>query len=172
MRHRSHGDGSFQAEDFGRCGPDCVFEQGVLVFHPENIELGANVYVGHNAILKGYYKNKLRIGDETWIGQQAFFHSAGGIDIGARVGIAPAVRIISSFHREAGRDVPILDSPIELAPVVIEDDCDLGVGAIVLPGVRIGRGSQIGAGAVVSKDVPAYSVAVGVPARVTKERPL
>jgi acetyltransferase-like isoleucine patch superfamily enzyme len=58
-----------------------------------------------------------------------------------------------------------------LAPVVIEDDCDLGVGAIVLPGVRIGKGAQIGAGAVVVEDVPPYSVAIGVPARVTRERP-
>jgi acetyltransferase-like isoleucine patch superfamily enzyme len=64
-----------------------------------------------------------------------------------------------------------LSSPIELGPVVIEDDCDLGVGAIVLPGVRIGKGAQIGAGAVVAQDVPPYSVAIGVPARVTRERP-
>jgi acetyltransferase-like isoleucine patch superfamily enzyme len=142
-----------------------------LVFHPENIELGANVYVGHHAILKGYYKNVMRIGDETWIGQQAFIHSAGGIDIGARVGIGPGVRIITSMHTEAGRDIPILSSPVELAPVVIEDDCDLGVGAVILPGVRIGRGAQIGAGAVVTADIPPYSLAVGVPAKVTRERP-
>jgi acetyltransferase-like isoleucine patch superfamily enzyme len=171
MRHRSHGDGSFRVDQFARCGPDCVFEAGVLVFHPENIELGANVYVGHQAILKGYHNNTMRIGDETWIGQQAFFHSAGGIDIGARVGIGPAVRIITSFHGEAGRNVPILSSPVELGPVVIEDHCDLGVGAIVLPGVRIGKGAQIGAGAVVVEDVPPYSIAVGVPARVIRERP-
>ncbi|HSN84841.1 MAG TPA: acyltransferase [Polyangiales bacterium] len=171
MRHRSHGDGSFSEDQLALCGPDCVFEAGVLVFHPESIELGANVYVGHYAILKGYHQNKMRIGDETWIGQQAFLHSAGGIEIGARVGIGPGVRIITSFHREAGRDVPILNAPIELAPVVIEDDCDLGVGVVVLPGVRIGKGSQIGAGAVVTDDVPPYSVAVGVPAKVRRERP-
>lgn len=171
MRHRSHGDGSFRVDELARCGPDCVFEAGVLIFHPETIELGANVYVGHQAILKGYYKNSMRIGDETWIGQQCFLHSAGGIEIGARVGIGPGVRIITSSHGEAGRDVPILSSPIELAPVFIEDDCDLGVGATVLPGVRIGRGAQIGAGAVVAEDIPPYSVAVGVPARVTRERP-
>jgi len=171
MRNGSHGDGSFRADQLARCGAACVFEAGVLVFHPESIELGANVYVGHNAILKGYHKNKMRIGDETWIGQQAFLHSAGGIDIGARVGIGPGVRIITSSHAEAGRDVPILNSPIELAPVVIEDDCDLGVGAIVLPGVRIGKGAQIGAGAVVTEDVPPYSVAIGVPAKVTRQRP-
>ena len=171
MRHRSHGDGSFRVDQLARCGPDCVFEAGVLVFHPENIELGKNVYIGHNAILKGYHENAMRIGDETWIGQQAFLHSAGGIDIGARVGVGPGVRIITSIHGEAGRHIPILSSPVEFASVVIEDDCDLGVGAIVLPGVRIGKGAQIGAGAVVTKDVRPYSVAVGVPAKATRHRP-
>jgi len=171
MRNRSHGDGVFEVGDFKACGPDCVLERGVLVFHPETIELGRNVYVGHQAILKGYYKNAMRIGDETWIGQQAFLHSAGGLDIGARVGIGPGVRIITSAHAEVGRETPILSSPIELAPVIIEDDCDIGVSATVLPGVRIGRGAQIGAGAVVAEDIPPYSIAVGVPARVTRERP-
>lgn len=171
MRHRSHGTGVFRTDQLGRCGPDCVFEAGVLVFHPENVELGANVYVGHYAILKGYYKNTMKIGDETWIGQQAFLHSAGGIEIGARVGIGPGVRIITSSHAEAGRDVPILSAPVTLAPVVIEDDCDLGVSAVVLPGVHIGRGAQIGAGAVVTGNIPPYAVAMGVPAKVMRERP-
>lgn len=169
-RHRSHGSGAFRVEELAACGEDCVFEAGVLVFHPENVYLGRNVYVGHQAILKGYYKNALRIGDETWIGQQCFFHAAGGLTIGARVGIAPGVKILTSAHREEGRAVPILFSAVDLAPVVIEDDSDVGVGAVVLPGVTIGRGAQIGAGAVVTKDVPPYAVAVGVPARVVRER--
>jgi acetyltransferase-like isoleucine patch superfamily enzyme len=147
-----------------------VFEPGVLVFHPENVELGRNVYVGHQAILKGYYKNRLRIGDETWIGQQVFMHSAGGLGIGARVGIGPGARIITSNHREAGREVPVLFSPVELAPVVIGEDSDLGVGCVVLPGVTIGRGAVIGAGAVVAEDIPEYAIAAGVPARVLRLR--
>ena len=171
MRNRSHGDGAFDTGDFSVCGPDCVFERGAMVFHPENIELGCNVYVGHYAILKGYHRNTMRIGDETWIGQQSFLHSAGGIDIGARVGIGPGVRIITSTHNEVGRETPILHSPLRLSPVVVEDDCDIGVSATILPGVRIGRGAQIGAGAVVIEDVPPFGIAVGVPARVIRERP-
>lgn len=142
------------------------------MFHPENIHLGRNVYVGHQAILKGYYKNTMTVGDETWIGQQAFLHAAGGLSIGARVGIGPAVRIITSVHEEAGRGTPILFSPIRFVPVTIEEDADLGVGAVVLPGVTIGRGAIIGAGAVVTKDVPPYCVAAGVPAVVLRERPM
>ena len=143
----------------------------MLVFHPENIFLGVNVYVGHYAILKAYHKNEMHLGDETWIGQQCFFHSAGGISIGKRVGIAPGVRILTSAHEEGGRAVPVLFAPIETAPVVIEDDADIGVGAIILPGVTIGRGAIIGAGAVVNKSVPPYTIAAGVPARVLRDRP-
>ncbi len=171
MGHESHGTGAFDPTDLASVGEGCIFEAGALIFHPENVYLGDNVYVGHQAILKGYYQNEMRIGDETWIGQQCFFHSAGGLVIGARVGIGPGVRIITSSHREAGRDTPILFSPVEFAEVVIEDDADIGVSAVVLPGVRIGRGAQIGAGAVVTRDIPAYAVAVGSPAKVVRERP-
>lgn len=167
----SHGTGAFTPDQFARLGRGVVFEPGALIFHPEQIEIGDDVYVGHNAILKGYYKNRLQIGRGTWIGQQCFLHSAGGLTIGENVGIGPSVRIITSTHAEEGRSKPILHSRIEFAPVVIEDDCDIGVGAIILPGVTIGRGAQVGAGAVVVEDVPPYAVAAGVPARLLRLRP-
>ena len=168
---RSHGSGEFTPDQLALCGVGCVFEPGVLVFHPENIRVGERVYVGHQAILKGYYRSSMEIGDGTWIGQQCFFHSAGGLRIGRNVGVGPGVRILTSHHTEAGRDTPILHSPLAFAEVVIEDDADIGVGAVILPGVTIGRGAQIGAGAVVTTDVPPYAVAAGVPARVTRQRP-
>jgi acetyltransferase-like isoleucine patch superfamily enzyme len=147
-----------------------VLEAGVLVFHPENVSLGRNVYVGHQTILKGYHKNQMVIGDETWIGQQCFLHAAGGISIGARVGIGPGVKILTSSHTEAGRQTAVLFSPIEMAAVTVEDDADIGVGAILLPGVTVGRGAIVGAGAVVTRNVPAYAVAAGVPARLLRHR--
>jgi acetyltransferase-like isoleucine patch superfamily enzyme len=168
--YRSHGTGRFAPEQFRALGRNVVFEEGVLVFHPENISLGSNIYVGHQTILKGYYKNEMMIGDNTWIGQGCFFHSAGGLRIGQNVGIGPHVKIITSRHAEESIDVPILFSRIEMAQVVIEDDCDLGVGSIVLPGVTIGCGSQVGAGAVVTKDVEPYSIVTGIPARLLKKR--
>ncbi len=169
--HRSHGTGAFEPGQFRSIGPDCVFEPGVLVFHPENITLGRNVYVGHQAILKGYYRNEMRIGDQTWIGQQCFFHAAGGITLGARVGIGPGVKILTSVHSEAGRGVPVLFSPVETAPVVVDDDADLGINSVILPGVTVGRGAIVGAGAVVTEDVPPFAVVAGVPARVLRYRP-
>lgn len=162
---KSHGTGEFSPSQFARLGSGVVFEPGVLVFHPETIEIGDDVYVGHQAILKGYYKNRMSIGAGTWIGQQCFLHSAGGLTIGRNVGIGPGVRIVTSKHRLDQLERPILHSPIEFAAVVIEDDGDIGVGALLLPGVRIGRGAQVGAGAVVTSDVPAGAIVAGVPAR-------
>lgn len=142
-----------------------------MVFHPENIILGTNVYVGHRTILKGYYKNSFVIGNDVWIGQDCFLHAAGGITIGSRVGLGPRVAVLTSRHAEEGRATPILFSGLAFGPVVMGDDCDIGLGAIVLPGVTIGRGAQVGAGAVVTHDVPPYAVVAGVPARVLRMRP-
>ena len=167
---RSHGTGHFDRCQLGACGEGSIFEGGVLIFHPESIFIGDDVYVGHNTMLKGYYKNRMKIGSGTWIGQQVFMHSAGGLSIGENVGIGPGVKIITSAHSEAGLSVPILHSPIEISAVCIKSDSDLGVGSIILPGVTVGRGAQIGAGAVVSRDVPDYAVVAGVPARVIRMR--
>ena len=73
----SHGSGAFDPKDLARLGTGVCFEPGVLVFHPENVEIGDEVYVGHQAILKGYWKNRLVVGDRSWIGQQCFLHAAG-----------------------------------------------------------------------------------------------
>jgi acetyltransferase-like isoleucine patch superfamily enzyme len=167
---QSHGSGQIDPSGFAAIGQGVVFEPGVLVFHPESIYLGSNVYIGHQAILHGYTKNALRVGSDTWIGPQCFLHSGGGLHIGNRVGIGPGVRIITSSHREEGVAVPILFSDLEFAEVIVEDDCDIGVGAIVLPGVRIGRGALVGAGAVVTSDVPSFAVVAGVPARMLRNR--
>lgn len=169
-QYQSHGSGEFTPDQFKKIGENVIFENGVLVFHPENIELGSNVYIGHNTILKGYYKNTMTIGDNTWIGQNCYFHSAGGIEIGANVGIAPNVKILTSFHKEEGIEKPILFSELEFQKVVIEDDSDIGIGTIILSGVNIGKGVQIGAGSIVTKDIPDFAVAFGAPSKISKYR--
>jgi acetyltransferase-like isoleucine patch superfamily enzyme len=169
---RTHGSGAFRPDQLARLGQGVVFEAGVLVFHPETIEIGSDVYVGHQTILKGYHSSRMVIGDGTWIGQQCFLHSGGGLTIGSDVGIAPAVRILTSSHRLDGVDpeTPILHSPVDFAPVFVGDGSDIGVGATLLPGVRIGRGAQVAAGAVVTEDVPDYAIVAGVPARPIRLR--
>ena len=168
--YRSHGSGKFKIEDFKKIGENVIFEENVRVFHPENIEIGNNVYIGHNTILKGYYKSKMIIGDHTWIGQSCFLHSAGGITIGKAVGIGPEVKILTSVHKEEELSKPILFNDLEFGEVIIGDGCDIGISSIILPGVKIGEGSIVGAGSVVTKRVEPYEVVAGAPAKVLRSR--
>ncbi len=166
---KSHGTGS-GPWNFSKIGSDVIIENQALVFHPENILIGNNVYIGHQTILKGYYKNQLIIEDGVWIGQQCFLHSAGGIHIEANVGIGPGVKILTSNHTDNNPKIPIMHHQVEMKPVKIGEGSDIGVGAIILPGIELGKGVQVGAGAVVSRSFPPGSVIAGVPARIMRTR--
>lgn len=170
MPWQTHGTGRFDPSELGALGERCVIEEGVLVFHPAHVFLADDVYVGHRAMLKGDTRAELRIGAGSWIGQDCYLHSAGGIRVGERVGIGPRVMILTSTHAETPPPAPVLDAPIEMAPVEIGDGVDIGIGAILLPGARIGVGAQVGAGAVVTGEVGAGAVASGVPAREVRMR--
>ena len=86
--------------------------------------------------------------------------------IGARVSIAPRVTIVTSSHPNRSRIRPV--APVARAPVYIDDDAWIGAGAVILPGVRIGRGAVIGANAVVSRDVEPLAVVAGQPAQLVR----
>jgi acetyltransferase-like isoleucine patch superfamily enzyme len=171
FRATSYGSGEFRREDLAAFGDNVVIEHGALILKPECVKIGSNVYIGHYAILRGYDTNDLVIGNDTWIGQFCYINSAGGVEIGSRVGVGPYVKMMSSEHAKEGRDVPVLLCDLEFATVKVEDDSDIGIGAIILPGVTVGRGSIVGAGAVVTRDVEPYSIVAGVPARKIGERP-
>lgn len=167
---KSHGSGEFCSADLGACGRNVVFESGVLAFHPANIFLGENIYIGHSTVLKGYHKNRITVGDGTWIGQFCFFHGAGGLEIGRAVGIGPKVSILTSSHQDKHLDLPILHHELDFKPVTICDGADIGVGTVILPGVTIGEGAIVGAGSVVTRDVAAYAIVAGSPARLLRSR--
>ncbi len=112
----------------------------------------------------------MKIGDNVFIGPNCFFHSAGNITIGINVGIAACTKILTSYHQDEGRDLPLSFTKVVFEEVIIGNNVHIGIGTIILPGVKIGDGAQIGAGAVVSKDIPDYAVAVGAPARVIRIR--
>jgi acetyltransferase-like isoleucine patch superfamily enzyme len=101
----------------------------------------------------------IEIGDESFLGPYVCIAGAGNIKIGRRCLIASQTGIYANNHREYG---------MSWEGITIEDNCWLGTGVKVLDGVTIGKCSVIGAGAVVTKDIPPYSIAVGVPAKVIK----
>lgn len=88
------------------------------------------------------------------------------VTIGNNVLIAPRVSILASTHNYLDKTRLILEQGITGANVFIDDDVWIGTGAVILPGVHIGHGAVIGANAVVTKDVPSFGVAVGIPAKV------
>jgi acetyltransferase-like isoleucine patch superfamily enzyme len=137
--------------------------------HLETFEIGSGVFVGAQAYLQGRHDGSFVVGDGCWIGPQCYF-DARDLIIGAHVGFGPGVRILGSEHTGVPADVPIIRTDLRIRPVRIEDDADIGTGAIILPGVTIGKGSIVGAGAVVRDDVLPYSVVAGVPARPVRER--
>jgi acetyltransferase-like isoleucine patch superfamily enzyme len=114
-----------------------------------------------------YDPAKLEFGDQVDVGEFTHIRANGGIRIGSRVLIAANVTITTREHPVA---LPRW-SVTKDAPIVIDDDVWIGAGAIVLPGVTIGRGSVVAAGAVVAEDVPPYTVVGGVPAKAIKQVP-
>lgn len=113
---------------------------------------------------------RLRIGDECQITTPLYADLNASITLGDRVALGHHVVLVTSSH-EVGPPEQRCGA-LTVAPIVIEDGCWIGAGAIVLPGVRIGRGSIIAAGAVVASDVPPNTLAGGVPARPIKALPI
>ncbi len=127
---------------------------------------GSNIKLYFPIVIWG--KEFVTIGDNTSIGEYSHMWGQGGIFIGKNVLIAAHCCISSLNHNYSA---PIITFGGVIAnPVVIEDDVWLGYNVVILPGVTIGQGSVIGAGSVVVKDIPPYSVAVGNPAKVIKKR--
>ncbi len=117
--------------------------------------------------------------DQGWMetGREVSFGSGchiyeprAGLTIGDHSMIGGGVLICGVNHGYAIRGVPMRDQPVEAAPILIGQDVWIGMGAIILPGVTLGDGSIVGAGAVVTSDVPSGTVVSGVPARLVKSR--
>jgi acetyltransferase-like isoleucine patch superfamily enzyme len=148
-----------------RCGDGLRIGPGVGLRHPETFEIGNGVVIGEQAVIHGRFDGTCVIGDKVWIGAQAFL-DARDLVLGDNVGWGPGARLLGSKHSGQPTDVPIIATDLLIAPVVIEADADVGVNAVVLPGVTVGRGAIVGAGAVVTKDVPAFAKVAGCPAQV------
>jgi acetyltransferase-like isoleucine patch superfamily enzyme len=108
-----------------------------------------------------YDPGRLTLGDRVDIGEYTHIRANGGVTIGSGVLIAAGVVITSREHPVA---LPRFGVTVD-APIVIEDDVWIGAGAVILPGVTVGRGAIVGAGAVVTQSVEPFTVVGGVPAR-------
>lgn len=135
---------------FRKSGKNINVERMAYFGTGKNIELGSNSGIGIRAQIWGVDVGELIVGDNVMM--------------------APEVMILTLGHRHDNIETPMCSQGRYATKVIIEDDVWIGVRAIVLPGVKIGKGSIVGAGAVVTKDVPPYTVVGGVPAKVIKMR--
>lgn len=126
------------------------------------IKLGPQSTIAAHVFITG---NQITIGRNSIVNRFAYLDGRYALDIGNNVNISHYVIIHTLTH-----DLNSSSFQAVGRKVTIEDDVWIGVRAIILPGVRVGRGAVVGAGAVVTKDVPAYSVVAGVPAAVIGER--
>lgn len=135
---------------------------GVRIGKGASVLMGCRFYFYR---LFGRGAGGLAIGDHSIINRGCYFDMRGGIRIGCNVSISPEVSLITSQH--------LVDDPgfgIEDRPIVIDDRAWIGSRVTVLPGVHIGEGAVVAAGAVVAKDVEPWAVVGGTPARKLRER--
>jgi acetyltransferase-like isoleucine patch superfamily enzyme len=141
----------------------------VLCHHPETFSIGDGVFIGDQVVLQGRFDGTCRIGRHVWIGPQSYF-DARDLVIEDHVGWGPGAKVLGSEHSGVPVDVPIIQTDLAIRPVRIQAWADIGVNAVVLPGITVGRGAIVGAGAVVATDVPAFAIVAGVPARFLRWR--
>jgi acetyltransferase-like isoleucine patch superfamily enzyme len=146
-------------------GDGVTIGRNVGVAHPETFEIADRVFIGEQTIIQGRFDGRCTIGTSVWIGPQSYF-DARDLVIGEYVGWGPGAKVLGSEHTGLPADIPIIQTDLEIAAVRIEAWADVGVNAVILPGVTVGRGSIVGAGAVVTRNVPGFAKVAGVPARV------
>jgi acetyltransferase-like isoleucine patch superfamily enzyme len=150
--------------------PKCLIAGGARIERPYCLRLGERC-----VLQRGVWLNiasdsaRLSMGAHTFLGQGAEIEVNERVDIGAGVLIAPGVYITDHNH-DTGPGPPMYQRPCLAAPVRIGDDVWIGANAVILPGVSIGDGAVIAAGAVVTGDVPSGAIVAGVPARLLRSR--
>jgi acetyltransferase-like isoleucine patch superfamily enzyme len=152
-----------------RFGHGVRIGRGALVTHPETFEIGDGVFIGEQAFIQGRFDGRCVIGDHAWIGPQSYF-DARDLVIEEYVGWGPGAKVLGSTHTGIPIDVPIIQTDLEIKPVRISAWADIGVNAVILPCVTIGRGAIVGAGSVVTTDVEPFTIVAGVPARLIRRR--
>lgn len=162
--------------DFGSFGKGSIIRPPFTSYDPGDTYIGTNCLIAEGCWIQGFSQcgNKkfnplLSIGNGTYIGRNGHIMACLEMNIGCDVVIADGVYITDNLHGFEDIQTPIMKQELKTpGPVTIEDQVWLGERVCVLPNVTIGRHSIIGSGSVVTKSIPPYSVAVGIPAVVIR----
>ncbi len=148
-----------------KCGHQLQIAPNVAVKHPETMEFGDGVVISEGTIIHGRFDGRCVIGDMVWIGPHSFL-DARDLVIESYVGWGPGAKVLGSEHTGMPLETPIVATDLVIAPVRVGTGADIGTNAVLLPGVTVGENAIVGAGAVVTGDVPPFAKVAGVPARV------
>jgi acetyltransferase-like isoleucine patch superfamily enzyme len=177
----------------GHVGRNVAFGANLVLRHPHKITIGDNVVIDDNCCLdaKGTTNNGITLKRGVFLGRNTILSckngdilldedanigfnvevfSAARVRIGRKVLVAAYTYLVGGDHLYDRVDVPVLDQGRTARGIEVDDNVWLGAHVVVADGVRIGRDAVIGAGAVVTNDIPEYHVAAGVPARVIRDR--
>lgn len=149
-----------------RIGRNVNFSVGATIVSPENISIGDNVHFNVGVHIEA--RHPVTIGNGTHFAPHCVLY--GPLQIGDKCAVAAHTVFASTGHTKDQPSMPFVELPAQSALIVVEDNVWIGANATIIAGVRIGTGSIVGAGAVVTRDVDAYTVVGGVPARVIKRR--
>ncbi len=158
-----------------RLGAGAYLDEGVYIHAcPSGVRIGEGTLVMHGAVLHVYNFRDLShagisIGRDSLIGEYTVIRGQGGVSIGDRVYTSPMVQIVAVNHVYDDPRRPFVAQGLTAEGIAIEDDVWIGSGSVITDGVRVGQGAVIAAGAVVTENVAAHTVVVGVPARVLRE---
>lgn len=159
-----------------KIGQNCDIDKSISIWSRGDYSKKARIIFGNNVNILPNVRlvttdtedspnSKLVIGDNVYINYGSFLSGEGGLEIGNKCLIGPNVNILSAGH-QFNLSQSIYDSPLIYKNVFIDDEVWIGANVTILPGVKIFKGAIVGAGSVVTKNLPAYSVSYGNPARV------
>jgi acetyltransferase-like isoleucine patch superfamily enzyme len=156
----------------GSIGKNARIYEGVKLFSKKGcpIHIGDNVSLEKGVVISTSESGKVRIGNNVYIGEYSILMSNEEIEIGDNVLISPNNDIADFNHVYKDVSRPVNEQGVIAKKVTIQEDVWVGAGSKILIGVTLGKGAVIGAGSVVTKDVQAFHVVVGNPARTIKVR--
>jgi acetyltransferase-like isoleucine patch superfamily enzyme len=152
-----------------KLGTGANIRRAVSVIHPETFEIDDGVFIGEQTVIQGRFDGRFVVGKGVWIGPQSYF-DARDLVLEDYVGWGSGAKVLGSEHTGIPVDIPFIQTDLKIAPVRICEWADIGVNSVILPGITVGRGAIVGAGAVVTRDVLEFSTVAGVPARVIGRR--
>lgn len=165
-----------------KMGQNIFIDTCAIIWSPQNVSIGKNCHIDIGAVIEGgtERKGRIDIGDHIHLSSDTLISGRGGLHIGNNTGISAGCRIYSAsnYHTDSkGRYSYVSAASKEEhqyvveKPVWIGKEAFIGLNSVILPGVTIGDGAIVGACSLVTGDIPPYTIAVGIPAKVVKKRP-